>query len=239
MYLSSAPASSSQTTYTASTCVHTQLLYPTQHTKYYPLPSDLETALETPFSWAGLGKKCACTIPVDGELAWRFYVHTKLLSALFCPATAAVCLGKTFWDSKLTAWLRLRHTALADLHHRAPTRRQMRACENTVRCPVWQTNVPSRSHRYDVPELEFKKKTPILASLGDFCLSSLRRVFSGFCKLQVILDAPSPRCPSAPQTEIYSIMLAVNGVTLHKRRPKAPTDDHPSTRKLLFSFSFR
>ena len=39
-------------------------------------------------------------------------------------AALAVCLGKTFWDSKLTAWIRLRHTAVqADPQHRAPTRR--------------------------------------------------------------------------------------------------------------------
>ena len=53
---------------------------------------------------------------------------------------------------------------------------------------VAQTNVPSTSHRYEVPEIEFKK-TPILATLGNFCLSDLRRVFAGFCKLQVVLDA--------------------------------------------------
>ena len=43
-YLSSAPASSSQTSTYCIKCVHTQLLNPTQHTKYYPLPSDLETS---------------------------------------------------------------------------------------------------------------------------------------------------------------------------------------------------
>ena len=136
-----------------------------------------------------LGRSCQklCMFyPRRWELAWRFHVPaTKLLSALFCPATAAVCLGKTFWDSKLTAWIRLRHTALADLHHRAPTRRQMRARRQYVA----QTNAPSKSHRCDVPEVEFKKKTPVLANLGDFCLSGLRRVFAGFCKLQGVLDA--------------------------------------------------
>ena len=48
----------------------------------------------------------------------------RLLSALFCPTTTAVCLGKAFWDSKLTAWISLRHTGSPQ--HRAPTRR--RAC---------------------------------------------------------------------------------------------------------------
>ena len=41
---------------------------------------------------------------------------------------------------------------------------------------------------YDVPEVEFKKKTPNLATLRDFCLSGLRRAFAGFCKFQVVLD---------------------------------------------------
>ena len=36
---------------------------------------------------------------------------------------------------------------------------------------VAQTIVPSRPHRHDVPEVEFK--TPILATLRDFCFSSL------------------------------------------------------------------
>ena len=63
---------------------------------------------------------------------------------------------------------------------------------------VAQTIVTFRSHRYDVPEVEFKKNS-ILATLEDFCLSGLRsrRVFAGFCKFQVVLDA-SPRCHSAP-----------------------------------------
>ena len=64
---------------------------------------------------------------------------------------------------------------------------------------VAQTIVPSRSHMHDdVPEVEFKKNS-ILATLGDFCLSGLRsrRVFAGFCKFQVVLDA-GPGCHSAP-----------------------------------------
>ena len=43
-YLSSAPASSSQTSTYCIKCVHTQFLDPTQHIKYYRLPSDLETS---------------------------------------------------------------------------------------------------------------------------------------------------------------------------------------------------
>ena len=64
-YLSSTSAISSQTSTYCITCVHTQLLKPTQHTKQYPLPSDLETS-KLHFPGQVLAKKCACTIP-DGE----------------------------------------------------------------------------------------------------------------------------------------------------------------------------
>ena len=87
----------------------------------------------------------------------------RLLSALFCPATAAVCLGKTYWDSKLTAWIRLRHTGRST----APCVHET-VCVRARTQYVAQTIVLSRSHRHDVPEVEFKKKTPILATLRDF-----------------------------------------------------------------------
>ena len=70
------------------------------------------------------------------------------------------------------------------------------------------TIVPSKSHRYDFPQVEFKKKTPFLATLRDFCLSGLRRVFAWFCKFQVVVDA-RPRCHYGPSTEIYSVIMAV------------------------------
>ena len=72
-------------------------------------------------------------------------------------------------------------------------------------CPV---TVPAKSHRYVFLQVEFKNKTPFLATLRDFCLSGLRRVFAGPCKFQVVVDA-SPRCHSGPSTEIYSVILAV------------------------------
>ena len=64
--LRSAPASSSQTSTYCIKCVHTQLLNPTQHIKYYPFPSDLETSK---LHFLGsLGKKCACAIPDDENM---------------------------------------------------------------------------------------------------------------------------------------------------------------------------
>ena len=100
-------------------------------------------------------------------------------------------------------------------------------------CPV---TVPSKSHRYDFLQVEFKKKTPFLATLRDFCLSGLRRVFAGLCKFQVVVDA-SPRCHSGPSTEFYSVILAVKWCKSSKTKAyKASTNDRPSTRNLLFSF---
>ena len=153
----------------------------------------------------------------------------RLLSALFHSATAAVCLGKTFRDSKLTAWIRLWHTGRS-----TPLCAHETACVRARTQYVSPTIVPSKSHRYDFPQVEFKKKTPFLATLRDFRLSGLRRVFAGFCKFQVVVDA-SPRCHqySGPSTEINSVILAVKRCKSSKRRPKASTDDRPSTRNLL------
>ena len=78
-------------------CVHTQLLNPTQHITYYPLLSDLETS-KLQFLGSRSWQKCTCNIP-DGEKLHADSMHIPythgLLSELFCPATAAVCLGKT------------------------------------------------------------------------------------------------------------------------------------------------
>ena len=65
------------------------------------------------------------------------------------------------------------------------------ACVRARTQYVAQTMVPSMSHRHDVPEVEFKKKTQILATLRDLFkgLSGMRRVFAGFCKFQVVHDA--------------------------------------------------
>ena len=192
----------------------------------------------------------------------------RLLSALFCPTTAApaVCLGKTFWDSKLTAWIRLRHTGRST----APCAHET-ACMRARTQYVAQTIVPSRFHRHGVPEVEFKKKTPILATLRDFSKScpayetSICRVLqipsrprchgvNLVCKLMMALTPKRlflylcisisllrpytlfSRSPLVNKTlfEIYSVILAVKRCKFSKRRPKASTDDHPSTQKLLY-----
>ena len=58
-------------------------------------------------------------------------------------------------------------TAYRQIHMYSTVRPRdgVRACKNTVRCP---DDCPFQCHRHDVPEVEFKKKTPILATLRDF-----------------------------------------------------------------------
>ena len=160
-----------------------------------------------------------------------------LLSALFRPATVAlaVCLAKTFWNSKLTAWIRLRHTGRS-----TPPCAHETACVRARTQYVAQTIVPSRSHRHDVPEVEFKKKTPILANLMTF--HRLVRHETSICR---VLQIPSrPRCHGVTlvrKLRFTALYWPSNGVGLQKRTPKASTDDHPSTQKLLYlqnSFPF-
>ena len=120
----------------------------------------------------------------------------RLHSALFCPAMVAACLPR---QDILALEVDGMDQAVAYCSWQIYTierpRDSVRACARTQY--VAQTVVPSRPHRHDVPEVEFKKKTPILATLRDFCLSGLGRVFAGFCKFQVALDT-SPRCHSGP-----------------------------------------
>ena len=87
-----------------------------------------------PGSILGLGKNVKMLYPRRWELACRFHVPMRLLSALFHPATAAVCLGKTFWESKLTAWI-TEAVAYWQIYAIVHSRDGVRACENTVRCP--------------------------------------------------------------------------------------------------------
>ena len=100
---------------------------------------------KTPFSWAvGLGKNVKCNIPdsenlhADSMYPWGSF-HC---AALFCPATAAVCLDKTFWHStELTAWIRLWHTSRSTLSCPQDSwawmraRTQWRWAQNTVPSP--------------------------------------------------------------------------------------------------------
>ena len=64
------------------------------------------------------------------------------------------------------------------------------------------------------------------------------RVFAGFCKSSSTLAHGVTQLHKPRFTAVTCVILAVNGETLQKRRPKASTDDRPRTRKLLFSFLF-
>ena len=150
---------------------------------------------KTPFSWAvGLGKNVnviSHTVRTCMQIPCTYPWGSIHCAALFCPATAAVCLDNTFWYSKLTAWIRLWHTGRSTSIVRPQD--SVRVCENTVTLNTEHSDV-AKSHRYDVPEVEFKKMTPILR---DFCLSGLKRVFVVLCKFQIVLDA-CPRRHSGP-----------------------------------------
>ena len=78
---------------------------------------------------------------------------------------------------------------------------------------VAQTIVPSRSHRHDVPEVEFKKKTPILATLRDF--ERLVRHETSICR---VLQIPSrPRCHGVTlvrKLRFTALYWPSNGVSL-------------------------
>ena len=169
--------------------------------------------------------------PKRWELAWRFHVLMGLLSAFFCPATTAVCLGKTcccYWDSKLTAWIR-------DLHRRAPTRR--RACVQEHSAFPRRLSLPgfivmtfqmlsSRRFQSSRPSQTFA------------CPAWDERVFAGFCKFQVVLDASLAHGVILLSKPRFTALYWPSTVKLFKykgQKPKASSDDRPSTRKLLFS----
>ena len=87
-------------------------------------------------------QKCKCNIPDDENLhADSMYPSGSFhCAALFSPATAAVCLDKTFWYSKLTAWISLWHTGRSTLSCAHKTayvraRTQWRWTQNTVTLP--------------------------------------------------------------------------------------------------------
>ena len=135
-------------------------------------------SFKTSFSWAvGLGKnvnvisqtvRTCMQIPVPMRL---LSLRGSLNSVPQPQLSALTRHSGHFWYSKLTAWIRLWHTGRSTL-----------SCAHKTACvrarTQWRCPVPSKSHRYDVPEVEFKKMTPILR---DFCLSGLKRVLILSC----------------------------------------------------------
>ena len=151
----------------------------------------------------------------------------RLLSALFCPATAAVCLGKTFWDSKLTAWIRLRHTG-----------RSTAPCAHETACVQEHSTLPRRL------------SLPGLIVMTFLRLSSKRRLQSlrpsetfqrlvwhetSICR---VMQIPSrPRCHGVTlvrKLRFTALYWPSNGVSLQKRRPSLKLLQ--TTTQALFSF---
>ena len=112
----------------------------------------------------------------------------RLLSALFCPATAAlaVCLGKTFLELKVDGMDQAK--AYRQIHSTVRPRDGVRACKNTVRCPddcPFQVSSSWRSRGW----VQEEDSNPFDTQRLFKGLSGMRRVFAGFCKFQVVVDA--------------------------------------------------
>ena len=165
-----------------------------QHTKYYPLPSDLETSkLHFP------GQVLAKNVHVLSQMV---RTCTKFSCSHEAPFSSLLSCNGSCLPRQDILGLEVDGMDQAAAYWQIYTI----VCPRDGKCVrartqyVAQKNVPSRSHRYDVPEVEFKKNTPILTTLGDFCLSGLRRVFAGFAnsKSSSTLASPRYRCHSAP-----------------------------------------
>ena len=229
LFLSSAPARSLQTSTYCIKCVHTQLLNPTQHTKYYPLPSDLETS-KLHFPGYILGKNVH-VLSQTVRTCMKIPCTHGLLSANFCPATAAVCLGKTFCCfSGTRSW---RHgSGCSILHWQIYTRRvrQMRACENTVRSPddcPFQVSSLWRSRGW-VQE-EFNPRRLLLV-----------RPETGICRVLQIPSRPRRQptvslCSTNRDLQRYTGRQRWNS---SKTKAKSSYRRPPKHSKLLFSFLF-
>ena len=166
-------------------------------------------------------QKCKCNIP-DGEnvhadsmYPWgSFHWRGSLL-----PATAAVCLDKIFWHSKLTAWIRL--GILADLHYPL-------ALAQSLPSLIVMT----------FREVEFKKMTPILRELQ----SSETFAWPAWNESLSCSAIPS-RPRRLPKASLWSVnrdrqrrsrCWTSNDVSLQKRRPKASTDDRQAHENCSF-----
>ena len=95
--------------------------------------------------------------------------HEAPFSSLLSRNGSASCLPRQdILELKLKVDGMDQAEAYRQIHSTVRPRDGVRACKNSSTQYVAQTIVPSRSHRHDVPEVEFKKKTPILATLRDF-----------------------------------------------------------------------
>ena len=158
----------------------------------------------------------------------------RLLSALFCPAMVAACLPRQDilalevdgMDQAVAYW---------QIYTIVRPRESVRACARAQY--VAQTIVPSRPHRHDFQRLSSRKRlqssrpseTSACPAWDEYLPGSANSKSSSTLALGVTL-VRKPR--------FTALHWPSNGVSLQKRRPKASTDDRPSTRKLLFFLSF-
>ena len=134
-------------------CVHTQLLNPTQHTKHYPLPSDLETS----------------KLPFPGQvLAKNVHVPSQTVrTCMKIPCThGAPFSSLLFRNGSCLPLQNILGLEVDGMDQAAAycTGRSTPSCahETANACVREHSTLPRRlslprSHRYDVPEVEFKK----------------------------------------------------------------------------------
>ena len=190
-------------------------------------------------------QKCKCTgnIPdrenlhADSRYPWGSF-HC---AALFCPATRGSCLpwhDKTFclvletdgMDQAVAYW-QIYTSTLSCAHKTACVRARTQYLEHRTQ---WRCPVPSKSHRYDVPEVEFKKMTPILRDFSCpawneyLSCSANSKSFSTLAQGVTVwsVNRDWQRPDAGRQT----------GVSLQKRRPKAVYRRPPKHSKTALFF---
>ena len=153
----------------------------------------------------------------------------RLLSALFCPATAAVCLGKTFWDSKETAWIRRRHTGRST----APC-----AHETACACVQEHSTLPRRLSLPGLIVMTFQRlisRRRLQSLQPSETFQRLVRHETSICR---VLQIPNrPRCHGVTlvrKLRFTALYWPSNCVSLQKRRPKLLKKNNPTTQKLLY-----
>ena len=144
-------------------CAHSA---PESNTAYYVLSSSLRSGnFKTQFFWAaGLGRNVHVISQTMRTCMQIPCTHEAPFSSLLSRNGSASCLPRQdILGLKVDGMIRLRHTGRST----APCAHET-VCVRARTQYVAQTIVPSRFHRHDVPEVEFKKKTSILATLRDF-----------------------------------------------------------------------
>ena len=172
----------------------------------------------------------------------------RLLSALFCPALfcpnsllsqlssvpqrqLTACLPRQdILELKVDGMDQAGYGIQADPQHRVPTRR--RACVQE------HSTLPRRLSLPGLIVMTFQRlssRRRLQSLRPSETFQRLVRHETSICR---VLQIPSrPRCHGVTlvrKLRFKALYWLSNGVSLQKRRPKASTDDHLSTQKLLF-----